>query len=69
MWGRAGLSLGFQDVLQVGEIGFHPSLPHADNNRVGQPEQALHEAACLPFADEAQPCAALNGLEGIACLD
>ena len=35
-----GLSLGFQDVLEVGEAGFEISLYDADHNGLRQPEEA-----------------------------
>ena len=60
MWGRAGLILGFQDVLQVGEVAFPTSLAHAEHNRIGYTKQALEDPACLRFADEADPCAVLT---------
>jgi len=56
----AGLSLGFEYVLQVGDICFCISLIHADHNRLRQPEEATR----LRFEGERELCAALNGLEG-----
>jgi len=50
----AVLGLGFQEILQVGIIGFE--LPPD----LGQ----LEEASCFAFQDQADLCAALDGPTG-----
>ena len=58
------LRLSFQQVLQVGQTGFPLPIELAGDDWLGQ----LEEASWLPFADEGDLCAALDGLVGIASL-
>src|SRR5260370_19721349 len=53
-------SVGFHQVLQIGEIGLILSLEHAHQERLRQ----LEEAARFPDQGERDPCAALTALEG-----
>src|SRR5260370_20121858 len=53
-------SVGFHQVLQIGEIGLIMSLEHAHPERLRQ----LEEAARLSDPGEGDPYAALNALAG-----
>src|SRR5262245_48286341 len=52
--------VGVHQVLQIGEIGFKPSLDRAHQERLGQ----LEKAARFPYECSRDPSAAFSRLEG-----